>query len=281
MKKAENVKIHISSIDIDKKDEALYIMFEEKIISLQEIVKKTILSSCRYKLMNVLGANELNICGQSLETIFTTLQSMVISIQKREKLDENTYIQKLQDITNDLSTIFKLYGTETIQDLIQICFGSEFISKNFTNKQDNLHDLRNLLSKMCCLKQDLMAPQQTITAVKELGFATHMDIQPVADLTARCFSKTIPERDLSIQFIKWRDFGIDMIRRLCTAANLSESEVKHAEGLFKKCWSDVQDVAMTTCISTVGEGAFKQSPHEASPHIPEDIQDLRPYDGLY
>lgn len=135
MKKAENVKIHISSMDIDKKDEALYIMFEEKIISLQEIVKKTILSSCRYKLMNVLGANELNICGQSLETIFSSLQSMNISIQKREKLDENTYIQKLQDITNDLSTIFKLYGTETIQDLIQICFGSEFISKNFTNNK--------------------------------------------------------------------------------------------------------------------------------------------------
>jgi len=135
MKKAENVKIHISSIDIDKKDEALYIMFEEKIISLQEIVKKTILSSCRYKLMNVLGANELNICGQSLEIIFSSLQSILISIQKREKLDENTYIQKLQDITNDLSTIFKLYGTETIQDLIQICFGSEFISKNFTNNK--------------------------------------------------------------------------------------------------------------------------------------------------
>ena len=138
MKKVENVKIHISSIDIDKKDEGLYIMFEEKIISLQEIVKKTILSSCRYKLMNVLGANELNMCGQSLETIFTTLQSMINSIQKREKLDENTYIQKLQDITNDLSTIFKLYGTETIQDLIQICFGSEFISKNFTNNNRSI-----------------------------------------------------------------------------------------------------------------------------------------------
>lgn len=156
-----------------------------------------------------------------------------------------------------------------------------FHSKQFSNTQDNLHDLRNLLSKLCCLKQDLMAPQQTITAVKELGFATHMDIQPVADLTARCFSKTIPERDLNIQFIKWRDFGLDMIRRLCTAANLSEAEVKHAEGLFNKCWSDVQDVAMTTCISTVGEGAFKQSPHEASPHIPEELDELRPYDGLY
>jgi hypothetical protein len=135
MNKSENVKIHISSIDIDKKEEALYIMFEEKIASLQEIVKKTILSSHRYKLLNVLGANELNMCGQCLETIFSSLQSMLNSIKKREKLDENAYIQKLQEITNDLSTIFKLYGTETIQDLIQICFGSEFITKNFTNNK--------------------------------------------------------------------------------------------------------------------------------------------------
>jgi hypothetical protein len=145
----------------------------------------------------------------------------------------------------------------------------------------DLHDLRNLLSKMCCLKQDLMAPQHMIAAVKELGFQTHMDIQPVADLTARCFSKTIPERDLSVQFIKWRDYGVDLLRRLCTAASLSEAEVLGAEKLFFATWKDVQDVAMTTCLSSVGEGAFKQSPHEAAPHTPEEIQDLRPYDGLY
>jgi len=144
MNKGENVKIHISSIEIEKKDESLYIMFEEKINYLQEIVKKTLLSSSRYKLMNVLGANELNMCGQSLEIIFTSLQNMMTSIKKREKLDENAYIQKLQDITNDLSTIFKLYGTESIHDLVQICFGSDFIAKNFTNnKYSNKFNIMN------------------------------------------------------------------------------------------------------------------------------------------
>lgn len=145
--------------------------------------------------------------------------------------------------------------------------------------QQDLHDLKSVLSKMLCMKQDLMAPQQTITAAKELGFATHMDIQPVADLTARCFSKTVPERDLSIQFGKWRDFGFDMIRRLCTAASFNETETKHAEDLFTAVWKDCMDVALTTCISSIPSG--KVSPHDAAPRTPEEITNLKPYDGYY
>ena len=132
MIKGENIKIHITSVEKEKNNESLYTMFEEKISTLQEIIKKTILSSHRYKSMNVISANELNACGQSLETIFSNLQSMLSVIKKREKIDENVYIQKLQDVINDISTVFKTYGTETIHDLIQICFGSDFAQKNFT-----------------------------------------------------------------------------------------------------------------------------------------------------
>jgi hypothetical protein len=158
-----------------------------------------------------------------------------------------------------------------------------FNGKPITTENGGLdrRDLRDLLSRLTCLKSDLMAPQQTITATKELGFATHMDIQPVADLTARCFSKTIPERDLSIQFEKWRDYGMTLIARLCTDINAREADVQKAEELFKTVWNDVKDVSYTTCLSSVGEGAFKQSPHEAAPHETEETTDLRPYDGYY
>jgi dsDNA-binding SOS-regulon protein len=143
----------------------------------------------------------------------------------------------------------------------------------------DLHDLKAVLSKMLCMKSDLMAPQRTITAVKELGFATHMDIQPVADLTARCFSFTIPERDLSIQFGKWRDFGLDMVKRLCTAAVFTEEEANKAEHLFIAAWKDAMSVAFTMCLKTPTQE--KQSPHDAAPHVPEELQELRPYDGYY
>jgi hypothetical protein len=145
----------------------------------------------------------------------------------------------------------------------------------------DLHDLRNLLSKLACFKSDLMSPGQTIMAVKELGFSTHTDIQPVADLTGRCFSKTIPERDLSIQFEKWRDSGIDLIRRLCTASSMSEQESSRAEKLFFTFWKDVQNVAQTSCLTGPPEAMYKTGPHEPAANIPEQLKDLRPYDGLY
>lgn len=157
-----------------------------------------------------------------------------------------------------------------------------FESKGLGVNNADFKDLRDLLSRFTCLKQDLMAPQQMITSTKELGFETHMDIQPLADLTARCFSKTIPERDLSIQFIKWRDYGVDLIRRLCTAGNLGEAEVLYVEKLFLAAWTDVYDVANTVCITSIKDGgAFKGSPRDPAPSADEGDADLRPYDGYY
>lgn len=159
---------------------------------------------------------------------------------------------------------------------------SMFTSRVLNGKEEddlNLRDLKAVLSKMLCMKQDLMAPQQTITAAKELGFATHMDIQPVADMTARCFSKTVPERDLSIQFEKWRDFGLNMISRLSASADLTEAEVKKAEELFLAAWKDALDVALTQCIGRVAKD--KVSPHDAAPHTPDELNELSDYTGYY
>ena len=145
----------------------------------------------------------------------------------------------------------------------------------------DLSNLRDLLGKMCCMKRDLMSPIQTVSSARELRFATHMDIQPVADLTASCFAKTIPERDLSIQFDKWKDFGTKMIHRLSVAASFSESQVQQAESLFKATWQDAYNVAQETCIGTIPKGAFTTGPHDPAPMSPESIADLRVYDGRY
>jgi hypothetical protein len=151
--------------------------------------------------------------------------------------------------------------------------------KDSEEGSDDMRELKMLLSKLCCFKQDLMAPQQTITAVKELAFVTQQDIQPIGDLTGRCFSKTIPERDLSLQFIKWRDSGKVLIHRLCTEGNLSESQVKVAEGLFGTLINDVEGVATSRCIGSLpkqAEGRF-----DPQPVTTKDVDGLRKYDGLY
>jgi len=159
-----------------------------------------------------------------------------------------------------------------------------FSSKQFVAGEEgptDLHDLRNLLSKLTCFKRDLMSPAQTITAVKELGFATHMDIQPVADLTGRCFSKILPERDLTIQISKWNDFGMDMIRRLCTAQNLSEGERQSAERLLTVLINDVQGVALNVCIPPPPKDPSAGGRLDPAANTPTELVSLRPYDGLY
>jgi hypothetical protein len=151
--------------------------------------------------------------------------------------------------------------------------------KDFEGGSDDLRELKMLLSKLCCFKQDLMAPQQTITAVKELGFVTQQDIQPIGDLTGRCFSKTIPERDLSLQIIKWRDSGKVLIHRLCTQSNLSEGQVKNAENLLASVISDIEDVSRTQCLGSLPKTEGGRFDPEAV--TTKNVSELQKYDGLY
>jgi hypothetical protein len=145
----------------------------------------------------------------------------------------------------------------------------------------DLYDLKQLLSKLCCMKQDIMGLENNISAVKELQFNTYQDIQPVADMTARCFRSSVPERELSIQFDKWHKSGKDTIRRLCTAGNISESEHSTADTLLNTVIKDAYEVARLRCVSAPVDPKFKTGPHDPAPRTPETTTLLRDYDGLY
>lgn len=110
---------------------------ERMIIALQEIVKRTIIAVQKYKVMDVFGANELNVCVQSLDSIFKKLMVIHSTIQpdiddSNKVYDEETIITCIQEYTTELSSIFRTYGTDNIDDLIAVCFGSEF-TKTFSS----------------------------------------------------------------------------------------------------------------------------------------------------
>ena len=97
-----------------------------KINSFQEIIKKTILGVQKYKKLDIIGVNEINVCIQSLEKISNELNEInkVVNTNYDSSL-QNSFISKLQEINNELSTILKNYGTHDLEDLITICFGSD------------------------------------------------------------------------------------------------------------------------------------------------------------
>ena len=108
---------------------------------------KTILAIQKYKSLDIIGSNEYNISMCGLENIFTSLHDMLFPIQNNQNFDSEQHINKLQDITVELSGLFKTYGTEHIDDLITICFGSDFI-KNVLKKKDII-DKISFNEKIC------------------------------------------------------------------------------------------------------------------------------------
>ena len=83
-----------------------------KIVSFQEIIKKTIIGIQKYKSLEILGVNEINICLQSLEKISLELTEIKTTVSSNydSKL-QNDFISKLQEINNELSSILKNFGT--------------------------------------------------------------------------------------------------------------------------------------------------------------------------
>lgn len=142
-------------------------------------------------------------------------------------------------------------------------------------------ELTLLLSQLSCFKKDLMGVAKQVEATRYQPFATQLDMEPIAETTARCFAKTIPPRDLELAFEKWSKRGIFLITRLCTATNLKENEVKEAESLFNKFIADVKDVAQDACLTGTPTilAEPQPSPRDAKAYDPGSSG--REYFGLY
>jgi endopeptidase La len=93
-----------------------------KIEYYKEIIQKTISSIQKYKVHDVVTANDVNLCIKSLEQYYGELDSLNLSG------DKNHIVNRLQYINDELSGIFKIFGTMDIEDVLTICYGSNFIS---------------------------------------------------------------------------------------------------------------------------------------------------------
>ena len=94
---------------------------------LRSIVQKTIVSAAHYKSMDVLGTNELKSCLDSLHRIFVSLDMLSTSVESKTQI--NNVLDDLQKITNDISGIFKSYGTQSLEDLLMVCFSSDYFNE--------------------------------------------------------------------------------------------------------------------------------------------------------
>ena len=103
----------------------------DKIEFYSKIVENTILYVQKYKILDILNASQLNECIEKLLDINSSLLILQDFMKTNQSnTDFNEIYDKLQIINNELSFIFRNYGTKNVVDLLNIVFGSQYIENN-------------------------------------------------------------------------------------------------------------------------------------------------------
>ena len=105
----------------------IFILLEKKIANFHDIIQKTILYVQKNKILDILGVSDLNNCINNLCDVSKKLKILGNQLTNDENGKKNNYeniIVELQNINNDLSSIFKTFGTDNIDDLLSVCFGN-------------------------------------------------------------------------------------------------------------------------------------------------------------
>lgn len=143
---------------------------------------------------------------------------------------------------------------------------------------DDYRELTLILSKLACLKKDLMSPSGIVEATRYQAFETAHDRVAVAELCGMCLSQTVSARDLDISFATWRDRAKTLLRRLCTKANLSEADVVRSEKLLAAICNDVYQISTSKCLKT---DVHVAADGDVSGFFPENLKNRREYEYKY
>lgn len=135
-----------------------------------------------------------------------------------------------------------------------------------------------ILSKLACLKKDLVSANGTVEATRHQAYETAHDRVAVGELCGMCLSQTVGARDLDISFATWRDRAMVLLRKLCVEADLSEIEFNNAEILFKRMYDDVYHVATSRCLKA---NDSQQAGGDVSGYFPEHLKNRRDYEYKY
>lgn len=144
---------------------------------------------------------------------------------------------------------------------------------------DDLKEFKLILSKLCCFKHDLMSTNKVVKSTMTLPFSTYHDRENLGDTTSRCFSKTIPPRDLEISFTTWRERAFLLLHKLCTSFSLTEQEETIVKKHFMSTWFDTYTIARDVCLAA--EPTTNTSPRDLKGLMAESLRNQGEYKGYY
>jgi hypothetical protein len=103
----------------------IVILIEKKLLFFQDVIQKTILHVQKNKILDIIGVSEVNSCINTLFELSTKIKDIS---ESSIKTNTDNVINILQTVNNELSTLFKIFGTDSFEDLLWICFGNNSVN---------------------------------------------------------------------------------------------------------------------------------------------------------
>jgi ATP-dependent Lon protease len=99
-------------------------LVNKKIEFFKDVIQKTILHAQKNKTLDILGISEVNSCIERLGGLSKQIKDAAENTNPIATPDD--LINYLQIVNNELSSLLKIYGTSSLEDLLLICFGSNY-----------------------------------------------------------------------------------------------------------------------------------------------------------
>ena len=127
---------------VKKTPPEILILIEKKFLFFQDVIQKTILHVQKNKILDIIGVSEVNSC---INTLFELSKKLKNVSYVTIKSNTDNIINILQLVNNELSSLFKLFGTHSFEDLLWICFGNNSVNTYTISDMDK--DKFELLKK--------------------------------------------------------------------------------------------------------------------------------------
>ena len=105
-----------------KNSHDINILVDKKTEFFKDIIQKTIIHVQKNKRLDILGISDVSTCIDRLNELSKKINEINNECITSENTDK--IINGLQYINNEISGLLKVYGTESLEDLLLICFGN-------------------------------------------------------------------------------------------------------------------------------------------------------------
>lgn len=148
---------------------------------------------------------------------------------------------------------------------------------SYALKHEDAAELRQLVSKLCCMEADIAAPSAGVYRTLNFQFRTSEDTEPPTTIVGRCLRNAVNQRDIELIVEKFQARGHVLIKKLCVGSAVDGvSAAKEFDAVVNR----LQFAMMSFCLGKQPSMDKPAGPRDPGFWETEDVADLSQYQGI-